>query len=160
VPAFFPHSNGRIVFWAVVVLLLPSSSAAGPANGSIESPPPQQVSFGVDVTIETISVAVTDPSGGPVTGLTAADFVVEEDGLERPISFVLPADNAPIDVALVLDLSGSMGSSSWRQRTLAFLQALSPQRDCVLLLRFSRTVRTSPPSKARSSAARPPCTTP
>lgn len=142
-PAFFPHSNGRIVFWAVVVLLLPSSSAAGPANGSIESPPPQQVSFGVDVTIETISVAVTDASGGPVTGLTAADFVVEEDGLERPISFVLPADNAPIDVALVLDLSGSMGSSSWRQRTLAFLQALSPQRDCVLLLRFSRTVSTS-----------------
>ena len=59
-PSFFPQLTGRIVFWAVVFLLLPSSSAAGRARPESGPPPLHQVSFGVDVTIETISVAVTD----------------------------------------------------------------------------------------------------
>ena len=132
---------------ALSTVFLPASNRGAERPGGVSAQQAegttQQPVFGADIAIETISVAVTDASGEPLAGLTSTDFVVEEDGSERRIAFVETAENAPLDVALVLDLSGSMGSSSWRERTLAFLQALEPERDCVLLLRFSRTVSSS-----------------
>jgi Ca-activated chloride channel family protein len=61
----------------------------------------------------TAYVSVTDQGGYPVTGLTAADFTITEDGVggyngtpDDPIFYV--ADTASISVVLVMDYSGSI----------------------------------------------------
>ena len=142
-PSFLPKLTVSITFCAVVCALLPVSSVAKGAHLSNTGAGSQQVAFGVDVAIETISVRVTDSSGKPVEGLTATDFIVKEDGIEHEIAFVESAENTPLDVALLLDLSGSMSGGGWRQRTIDFVHALSAQQDCVLLLRFNRNVSAS-----------------
>ena len=100
----------------------------------------QQPVFGVDVTLATISVGVLDGNGVPVTGLTAADFIVREEGQEREVGLTLTPSGAPLDIALVLDLSGSMARTPWRQRATGFLLSLNPRQDCVLLMGFSSGV--------------------
>ena len=100
----------------------------------------QQPVFGVDVTLATISVGVLDGNGVPVTGLTAADFIVREEGQEREVGLTLTPSGAPLDIALVLDLSGSMARTPWRQRATGFLLSLNPRQDCVFLMGFSSGV--------------------
>ena len=55
-----------------------------------------------------LTVTVTDPAGKYITGLTGNDFTVFEDGVEQPVSFFASAD-VPVDLALALDTSGSIG---------------------------------------------------
>ena len=100
----------------------------------------QQPVFGVDVTLATISVGGLDGNGVPVTGLTAADFIVLEEGQEREVGLTLTPSGAPLDIALVLDLSGSMARTPWRQRATGFLLSLNPRQDCVFLMGFSSGV--------------------
>ena len=56
-----------------------------------------------------LTVTVTDTGGKYVSGLTGRDFTVFEDGVAQPLSF-FARDEVPVDVALVLDTSGSMGA--------------------------------------------------
>jgi len=67
----------------------------------------QQPTFKSGVDMVPLTVTVTDTSGKYVTGLTGSDFQVYEDGVEQPLAF-FASDEVPIDVALVLDTSGSM----------------------------------------------------
>lgn len=55
-------------------------------------------------------VTVTDNQGNPINGLTAANFTVQEDGInESPITVTQMGGGAvPISAALVIDRSGSM----------------------------------------------------
>jgi len=136
-PVPVPFSN--VARRAAVVLV--AVTMLGHSVGGPRATPLQQ---GVDEAgLETISVGVFDNSGASIQGLTAADFLVREDGEEREIAFVEARAGAPLDVALVLDLSGSMELSTRRQPSLDFLHALSPQRDCVLLMRFRGTASDS-----------------
>jgi VWFA-related protein len=54
-----------------------------------------------------LTVTVTDTRGLEITGLTADNFVVFEDGVQQHVS-LFGGDKVPVDVALVLDMSGSM----------------------------------------------------
>jgi hypothetical protein len=63
-----------------------------------------------------LTVAVTDPFGQGVTGLTAANFTLEEGGRTVPSELleVRPADDVPaiFTVAVVADLSTSLGEAA------------------------------------------------
>ena len=62
----------------------------------------------VSSNLVTVPVSVTDTFGQPLRDLTAADFEIKEDGqLQRVISLGEPG-KTPIDLALVLDVSGSV----------------------------------------------------
>ena len=63
------------------VLLLPASASA--QTDAAELPPLVE---SIDVEVVNVDVVVTDRAGRPITGLTADDFVLLEDGVERPIS--------------------------------------------------------------------------
>jgi VWFA-related protein len=54
-----------------------------------------------------LTVTVTDARGREITGLTADDFAVYEDGVQQQVS-LFGSEKAPLDVALVLDTSSSM----------------------------------------------------
>jgi Ca-activated chloride channel family protein len=69
----------------------------------------QQPAFKSGVDMVPLTVTVTDRAGKHVTGLTGEDFTVLEDGVEQPLSF-FASERVPVDVALVLDTSGSMRS--------------------------------------------------
>jgi Ca-activated chloride channel homolog len=67
----------------------------------------QSPTFKSGVDMVPLTVTVTDPTGKYVTGLTGNDFSVFENGVEQPLSF-FANENVPLDLALVLDTSGSM----------------------------------------------------
>src|SRR5262249_15354234 len=69
----------------------------------------QQPTFRVGVDLVSLTVTVTDHAEKFVGGLTAPDFAVTEDGVPQPVSFFM-SDHVPLDLAIVLDTSGSMGA--------------------------------------------------
>lgn len=73
---------------------------------------PQQDPFRIQVQVEAVSlgVAVSDDRGRFVSGLTADDFVVREDGVPQQISF-FAAEAAPLTILVLLDASLSMRAS-------------------------------------------------
>jgi VWFA-related protein len=81
----------------LIVLLLGSSSwllAQGtmPAAPGAASSPQQPPTFRSGVALVQMDVTVLDKNRRPVMGLTAADFTVKEDGVERPIAAFTAVD--------------------------------------------------------------------
>lgn len=106
-----------------------------------DTPAGQTPVFRTGVEMVTVNVAVLDSAERPVSGLAAKDFVVMEDGVEAEVELVLAPGDTPLDVAFVLDFSGSiLAAAPYAQAAeIAFLQALSPD-DCVLVLPFTDQV--------------------
>jgi Ca-activated chloride channel family protein len=67
----------------------------------------QDVRFKSGIAMVPLTVTVTDSTGKYVRGLTADDFRVFEDDVQQSLSF-FACDDVPVDVALVVDTSGSM----------------------------------------------------
>jgi Ca-activated chloride channel family protein len=66
-----------------------------------------QARFRAGVDLVALTVTVTDRADKHIAGLTEADFVVTEDGVPQPLSF-FASGHVPLDLAIVLDTSGSM----------------------------------------------------
>lgn len=66
----------------------------------------------IDTDLAAFEVTVTDRSGRPVRGLSAKDFRLFEDGIEKAIDFFEPIvreeRNRPMAIVFALDVSGSM----------------------------------------------------
>ncbi|HVC20813.1 MAG TPA: VWA domain-containing protein [Vicinamibacterales bacterium] len=118
------------------VLLLAS---AGPAA-------PQAPTFRAGIDLVTFNVTVLDHAGHFVTGLTPADFSVEEDGHPQTIRYFAPGGvsdaAAPLHLGVLLDTSESMRDDIQFARTAAirFLMALPQARD-ITLVDFDTKVR-------------------
>ena len=85
-----------------------------------------------------VTVTVTDPGGGYVTGLQKNDFKLFLDGKQRPIEFFRQDVNTPVSIGILVDTSGSM-QPKIPQAQLAIaglLDQLNP-RDEVFLFAFS-----------------------
>lgn len=67
-----------------------------------------QVDLRVDVRLVNVVATVTDSNGRYVNGLSAQDFVVEEDGVPQEIVHFTHDRDVPVSVGLVIDTSGSM----------------------------------------------------
>jgi len=57
-----------------------------------------------------VPVSVTDAQGQPVLGLKPADFRIEEDGRPQQIAQLGDPEQVPLDIALLVDVSGSVVS--------------------------------------------------
>ncbi len=68
--------------------------------------PTAEAVFTSEVRMVSMSVAVADSGGRPMTGLGRDDFVVEENGRRQNIEVVDP-EESPFNLAILLDLSGS-----------------------------------------------------
>src|SRR2546428_8724409 len=71
-----------------------------------------------------VPASVTDANGQAVTGLTAKDFRVLEEGRQQVIENVGNADTVPLEIALLFDVSASTDTMfKFEQETAAkFLQ--------------------------------------
>lgn len=94
---------------------------------------------GVELVV--LNVAVLDKEGEPVTDLAAEDFRILQDGRPQEITLFARSEDTPLDVALVLDTSGSIRGSApnVRQDAMAFVEALGPH-DCVYFVPFREYV--------------------
>lgn len=75
-----------------------------------QDPPPDKLNenLRVDVRLVNVTVTVTDKNGRYVPGLSADDFVVEQDGTPQKIAHFTQDHDIPVSVGIVLDTSGSM----------------------------------------------------
>jgi VWFA-related protein len=75
-----------------------------------------------------VNASVTDRNGRAVGGMKENDFSVQEDGVERQVTNVTPA-NEPFNLVLLLDVSGSVEEriDFIRKAARDFLNTASPQ---------------------------------
>ncbi|MFL6336013.1 MAG: VWA domain-containing protein [Pyrinomonadaceae bacterium] len=91
----------------------------------------------IETQLVSVPAVVTDRTGRPLTGLSAADFQVFEDGRPQKIANFSTTE-APFEVALLLDTSGSTREDVGliRAAARAFIEALRPG-DRVAILSFN-----------------------
>jgi Ca-activated chloride channel family protein len=98
--------------------------AAGPA--SAKARPGSLIRMNVDLVL--VPVTVTDPMNRLVTGLEQEDFsIFENNGPQKIKSF--SAEDAPVSIGIIFDLSGSMTSKLIRAREsiLQFIKTANPE---------------------------------
>jgi Ca-activated chloride channel family protein len=113
---------GALAFlFLVVTLFIPSTSAQNikqlppppPAPKYKPKPTPTPAPIEYDVVRVTsnlivVPVSVTDAKGQPVLGLKQTDFHIEEDGKPQQITQLGDPEQVPLDIALLVDVSGSV----------------------------------------------------
>ena len=83
----------------------PPAAPAPPAEAEPANPSGDAL-FVSDVRMVSLTAAVSDRQGRPVTDLDPRAFTVEEDGAAQDVT-VAAKDSAPFNMAILLDLSGS-----------------------------------------------------
>lgn len=102
---------------------------------------PLDVRAPAGATLARVQARVTDRNGRAIAGLTAKDFTVVEDGVERAVRDVQPTA-APFNLILLLDVSGSVEEriDFIRKAALAFLNTAGPQ-DRIAIISFRDDVQ-------------------
>jgi len=110
----------------VVAIGLGTLVAGGRAHGLAHTGPLQQATFRTRSTFVSVDVSVRR-GNNPVADLTAADFVLTDNGVPQAIELV-GMQAVPIDVSLVVDLSGSTAGQLDRYRSdvLGIARAIRP----------------------------------
>ena len=129
---------------AVALLLAALTAAPHPAPPAAQAQPPL---FTSRIDLVRVGVTVLDRDGDLVTGLTRDDFEVLEDGRPQEVRYfsvglASDADEIPLHLGLLLDMSGSMERNDRFQKTAAirFLNTLRYAAD-VTLVDFDTEVR-------------------
>jgi VWFA-related protein len=63
-----------------------------------------------------VPVAVTDPSGNAVQGLKKEDFLLEEEGRAQELQTVGTAEEVPLDIVILFDISSSVTAKDFFAR--------------------------------------------
>ena len=98
--------------------------------------PPGQIVSRVTPQLLRFNASVTDRNGRAIGGMRAADFTVFENGVQRTVTNVSPA-NEPFNLVLLLDVSGSVTERMdfIRKAARDFLRTTSPQ-DRISIISF------------------------
>jgi Ca-activated chloride channel family protein len=88
-----------------------------------------------------VPVSVTDQAGQPIKDLTAADFVIEEEGQPQKITALGEPGKTPVEIALLFDVSGSThGQFAFEQQAATqFIKSVFKPSDGVSLFSIGIT---------------------
>jgi VWFA-related protein len=129
----------------VAALLTIVGWAPPPLHGSGVGRAAAQATFRAGVEMVRVDALVVR-DGVPVTGLTAADFELRDDGVVQTIVSA-SLEQIPLDVQFVLDMSGSVteeNARSLRAAARAFLAGLTPADRAGLLVFNARATALQP----------------
>lgn len=106
-----------------------------------------------------VPVSVTDQTGNAVQGLQVADFRLEEEGKQQEISGLGNPEQVPLAIALLFDISSSVGSkgffASQQNAAAAFLKLVMKPNDKAAIFTITGTpTLLQPLSSADTSAAK------
>lgn len=98
--------------------------------------PPDRIVSAVAPQLMRFNASVTDRNGRAIGGMRESDFTVWENGVERRVTNVAPA-NEPFNLVLLLDVSGSVEERMdfIRKAARDFLRTTSPQ-DRISIISF------------------------
>jgi Ca-activated chloride channel family protein len=106
----------------------PTGAEAPAATGAdaMKIRPGARIRINVDMVL--VPVTITDPMNRLVTGLEQDDFQLYEGSSQQKISS-FAAEDAPVSIGIIFDLSGSMSSKLVRAREsiLQFIKTANPQ---------------------------------
>jgi Ca-activated chloride channel family protein len=94
------------------------------------TPEPEYEVVRITSNLVMVPVSVTDAQGQPVLGLRPGDFRIEEDGRAQEITQLGDPEQVPLDIAVLIDVSGSVVArfDFEQQAAAAFLkQVLKPE---------------------------------
>jgi Ca-activated chloride channel family protein len=93
----------------------------------------------VSTHLVTVPVSVTDASGQAIQGLKFGDFKIAEDGNPQILSKMAEANESPLQLALLFDLSGSLKSRfEFEQKAaIRFLKKVWKDGDTACIISFS-----------------------
>ena len=96
----------------------------------------------VSVELVNVQFSVTDRNGRFVPGLTAKDFLVEEDGRRQEIRNFARENELPLTLAMLIDTSPSVRPVFDEEKTTAdsFLESILRSKDLALVMGFDRSV--------------------
>jgi Ca-activated chloride channel family protein len=124
---------------ALSVVAVPCATAQ-PGPGTAPRP-----TFRSGVELVSVAAVVRDGRGEVVRTLTRNDFEIFDAGVSRPIVEFSPAEEGPVSLALLVDVSGSMAMARnlpAARRTVDHLVAwLAPDADEVAVFAFARELR-------------------
>jgi Ca-activated chloride channel homolog len=102
-----------------------------------------QTTFRSDVRLVNLAAAVRDASGRLVDELAQDDFEVVEDGVPQKIAFFARSRDVPLNLGLVVDISGSQAAfvRAHRHDVRAFLDQALSDRDRAFLEVFAANAR-------------------
>jgi Ca-activated chloride channel family protein len=84
-----------------------AATAQRSSTSEVVAPRPSTPTFRSGVELVSLTVTVTDRHERFLSGLTAGDFRVFEDGVRQPLTF-FAAESVPLDLAILIDGSASM----------------------------------------------------
>ena len=120
-----------------------AAALAAASPGAAQTPPV----FAAQTGLVNVAVTVEDAQGRPLEGLTARDFVVEEDGRRQKIEMCARMGeggntSTSLDVALLVDTSDSMLETLRRSQDVAvrFLSSL-PNAQEIIVVFFDQVQR-------------------
>lgn len=103
---------------------------------------PSQYQIRVAVDLVNINFSATDKNGRMVPGLTANDFIIEEDGKRQEVAQFSRERELPLTLALLVDISPSVEPvfEEEKRTASAFLRSVLGKRDLALVIAFDRWV--------------------
>ena len=106
-------------------------------------PAAAQTPFRVDVHLVNVAFSVRNTQGALVTGLHQEDFEVFENGVPQKIAFFAAASDVPLNLGLIVDVSGSQDSfvKPHRKDLQTFLKTVLGSRDRAFLVCFGNRIR-------------------
>ena len=123
----------------VVALILLSVVCFGITASAVTQ---DQDTLKVSVDLVNVPFSVTDRRGRFVSGLTAKDFTVEEDGRRQQIRNFARENELPLTIAMLVDTSPSVRPVFEEEKTTAnaFLESILRPKDLALVIGFDRSV--------------------
>lgn len=123
------NSRIKAIFSGFLTLLLVSVAAI--AQTATPTPKEEAGVIKVSSRLIVVPVSVTDPNGEPVPGLKADNFRISEEGSPQTIDSVGNAETVPLEIALLIDVSGSVNPLFEFEKKAAaqFLQTVMKPED-------------------------------